>query len=110
MPTTVITFFTFTEAKYKQALVMALDKLVIYTKHNEPCRTTNYTFMQDAKDPLTMLSVEEWVDDEAFEKHTSSDVFMEFFSVVGPMIEAKHIIVNQKISKTEMLCGFGPRY
>jgi quinol monooxygenase YgiN len=108
MPITVVGFFTFTEEKYKKELLEALGTLVVHTRENEP-GTTNYTFMQDSEDPLILMAVEEWVDDEAFATHMASEPFKEFFAIVGPMLEAGNLSIHQKTSKTPMVSGFGPR-
>ena len=108
MPITIVGFFTFTEEKFKAQMLDALRKVAAYVKESEP-GTLNYTFLQDADDPLTILAVETFVDQEALDAHTSSEVFKAFFAEIGPLIEAGSLKIHQKTSKTDSITGFGPR-
>ena len=109
MPLTIVGIFTFTEEKYKTTMVDALKPLCKYVQENEP-KTTNYSFYPDSEDPLVMMAVEEWVDEEALGIHTSSEPFKTFLEVYLPMVEAKQVTVTQKTSKSDtLLVGFGPR-
>jgi quinol monooxygenase YgiN len=85
VPITIVGFFTFTEAKYFKEFQEAFDKLVVFVQENEP-GTTNFSFYEDSEDPLSLMAVEEWVDDAAFVLHTTSEAFKTFFAVVGPMV------------------------
>ena len=93
---------------HKAQILDALRKVAAYAKEFEP-GTLNYTFLQDADDPLTILAVETFVDQEALDAHTSSEVFKAFFAEIGPLIEAGSLKIHQKTSRTDSITGFGPR-
>jgi len=82
--------------------------VVKYAQEHEP-GTTNYAFLQDKDDPLTLMAVESFADQAALDTHCSSGVFETFLGVFGPMVEAKQVTVAQKTSNTDMLSGFGPK-
>ena len=107
MPVSIVGFFTLTEAKYKRELLEALEKPVKHARDNEP-GTTNYSFLEDSEDELTLFAVEEFATEEAFAHHCESEPFKEFFGVAGPMIEAGSMKVHQKTSKSGLVAGFAP--
>lgn len=50
------------------------EELIYFTRKEEGC--IKYELYQDEKDPTILCMIEEWENEEAFDKHTKSEHFL----------------------------------
>jgi quinol monooxygenase YgiN len=108
-PVTVVGFLKFTDSKYKKELLAAISKLSDYVKESEEPGTVNFSYLQDADDPLLVLAVQEWQDENALGMHTTSDAFKTYFAVYCKLVDGGFMTHEQKTSTTKRVAGFGHR-